>query len=47
MRAITSAALSDAIPRSSATPGERISCTVTPSDGRRSGPAAAVAATAS
>jgi hypothetical protein len=43
LRKVTSAALSDAIP-ARARAGETLTCTVTPSDGKRRGPAAGVAA---
>jgi hypothetical protein len=42
VRAITSAALSDAIPRDTAMPGQVVRCTVTPSDGTLNGPSASV-----
>ena len=42
----TSAALSDAIPRSTARPGDTIGCSVVPSDGRLRGPAVSATATA-
>ena len=41
-RTVTSAALSDAIPRATSLPGQRITCQVTPLDGRLAGPAASV-----
>jgi murein DD-endopeptidase MepM/ murein hydrolase activator NlpD len=47
VRQVTSAALSDAIPRTAARAGERLSCRVTPSDGALRGPAASAAATPS
>ncbi|HEY9403703.1 MAG TPA: DUF4214 domain-containing protein, partial [Pyrinomonadaceae bacterium] len=40
IRDVTSAALSDAIPKNSARAGEGVTCTVTPSDGKSSGAAA-------
>jgi hypothetical protein len=40
IRDVTSAALSDAIPRNSALAGQEVTCTVTPSDGKASGAAA-------
>ena len=40
IRDVTSAALSDAIPKNSARAGEEVTCTVTPSDGKASGAAA-------
>jgi len=40
VRDVTSAALSDAIPKDLARNGDQLTCTVTPSDGRLSGPAA-------
>jgi hypothetical protein len=43
-RRVTSAALSDALPHRLAEPGETIRCEVTPSDGRRSAPAATATA---
>jgi hypothetical protein len=46
VREVTSAALSDAIPRATARPGEAIGCSVVPSDGRLRGPAASATATA-
>jgi Peptidase family M23 len=46
VRDVTSAALSDAIPRATARPGETIACSVVPSDGRLRGPAATTTATA-
>jgi hypothetical protein len=39
-RTVTSAALSDAIPRATSLPGQRITCHVTPLDGRLAGAAA-------
>lgn len=45
LRQVTSAALSDALRRDAARPGETLTCRVTPSDGRRRGPAASAAAT--
>jgi len=44
LRQVTSAALSDAIRRGAARPGETVSCEVTPSDGRRRGPTAVASA---
>ena len=41
-RTVTSAALSDAIPRATSLPGQRITCQVTPLDGRLAGPAASI-----
>jgi hypothetical protein len=41
-RTVTSAALSDAIPRATALPGQQLTCRVTPSDGRLAGPTASV-----
>jgi hypothetical protein len=43
-RTVRSAALSDAIPRATALPGQRLTCRVTPEDGRLAGPTATVAA---
>jgi hypothetical protein len=43
-RTVRSAALSDAIPRATALPGQRLTCRVTPGDGRLAGPTATVAA---
>ena len=40
IRDVTSAALSDAIPKNSALAGQEVTCTVTPSDGKASGAAA-------
>jgi murein DD-endopeptidase MepM/ murein hydrolase activator NlpD len=40
LRQVTSAALSDALAKGRARPGETVSCEVTPSDGRRAGAAA-------
>jgi hypothetical protein len=40
IRNVTSAALSDAIPKNSVRAGEEVTCTVTPSDGKASGAAA-------
>jgi len=40
VRDVTSAALSDAIPKGTAGPGSDVRCTVTPSDGQASGPSA-------
>ncbi|MGZ8782368.1 MAG: M23 family metallopeptidase [Gaiellaceae bacterium] len=45
LRQVTSAALSDAIRRNAARPGETLTCTVTPSDGKLRGPIASVSAT--
>lgn len=47
VRQVTSAALSDAIPRTAARAGETLTCTVTPSDGSLRGPAASASATVS
>jgi uncharacterized protein (TIGR03437 family) len=44
VRDVTSAALSDAIPKDLARNGDQLTCTVTPSDGRLSGPAATASA---
>lgn len=44
LRAVTSAALSDALPRTAVRAGETLTCEVTPSDGRLRGPAASVSA---
>ena len=44
VRAVTTAALSDAIRRDAARAGERLTCEVTPSDGKLRGPAATAAA---
>jgi uncharacterized protein (TIGR03437 family) len=44
VRDVTSAALSDAIPKDLAHNGDQLTCTVTPSDGRLSGPAATATA---
>lgn len=44
VRQVTSAALSDAIPRTAARAGETLTCSVTPSDGSLRGPAASAAA---
>jgi Peptidase family M23 len=43
-RTVRSAALSDAIPRATALPGQRLTCRVTPTDGRLAGPTATVTA---
>ena len=40
VRAVRSAALSDVLRHRLAKPGQRVSCTVTPSDGKRFGPSA-------
>ena len=45
VRQVRSAALSDVLRHRLAKPGQRVSCTVTPSDGRRSGQAASAAVT--
>jgi hypothetical protein len=45
VREVTSAALSDVLRHGLARPGRRLSCTVTPSDGKRRGPSAAVSVT--
>jgi peptidase M23-like protein len=45
VRAIQSAALSDVLRKGASKEGQQVRCTVTPSDGRRFGPAAAVSAT--
>jgi hypothetical protein len=45
LRQVTSAALSDALAKGRARPGETVSCEVTPSDGRRAGAAAFATAT--
>ena len=45
LRQVTSAALSDAIRRDAAKPGETLTCRVTPSDGKRRGPATEVGTT--
>jgi len=41
-RTVTSAALSDAIPRATSLPGQRITCRVTPLDGRLAGPTSSI-----
>ena len=46
VREVVTAALSDAIPRASAQPGQSIGCSVVPSDGRLRGPLATATATA-
>jgi hypothetical protein len=46
VRAVQSAALSDVLRKGLATSGKNVRCTVTPSDGRLSGPAATVSASA-
>ena len=46
VREVTSAALSDAIPRGTARPGQAVGCSVVPSDGRLRAPAATATATA-
>ncbi len=45
LRQVTSAALSDALRKDVARPGETLSCEVTPSDGKLRGPTASVSAT--
>jgi len=45
VRAVQSAALSDVLRKGAAKAGQQVRCTVTPSDGRRFGPTAAVTAT--
>ena len=45
VRAVQSAALSDALRKGAAKAGQQVRCAVTPSDGRRSGRTAAVTAT--
>ena len=45
VREVTSAALSDAIRNTAARPGERLTCEVTPSDGKLRGPTASAGAT--
>ena len=45
VRAVQSAGLSDVLRKGAARAGQQVRCTVTPSDGRRSGRAAAVTAT--
>jgi hypothetical protein len=45
VREVTSAALSDVLRHGLARPGRRLSFTVTPSDGKRRGPSAAVSVT--
>jgi peptidase M23-like protein len=47
LRQVTSAALSDAVRRGAARPGETVQCEVTPSDGRLRGPMAAATAVVS
>lgn len=44
VRAVTSAALSDVVRTGIAAPGQRLTCSVTPSDGRLAGPTASVSA---
>ncbi len=46
VRDVTSAALSDALPRATARTGERVACSVQPSDGRLRAAGATAAATA-
>ena len=45
VRQVTTAALSDAVPSTAARTGEALACTVTPTDGKLRGPAAAASAT--
>ena len=45
VRDVTSAALSDVLRHGLARPGRRLSCTATPSDGKRRGPSAGVSVT--